>query len=369
MTITGLSLSGADAGNYTLNSYTTTADIDKRSVTLTAPSVTKAYDGLTTYTVTAGNLTSIGSTLVGSDTVTAATITYANKNVGAGDRTVTLSGVTISDGNSGNNYTVTLAGNSSSTITRQSSVTWIGGSTGDWFNPANWAVTGTSTPGAVPDLANVQAVVIGSGKTVTFDDSSAGRTSPASTGLVEITTLSGGGSLTVTNGSLSATSLSIVQLNSSSGTTITASSGITVAPATGTTDTIAGVLAGDGTLTKNGAGTTILTGANTYSGATTIGSGVLQVGNGSTVGAISMAGIANNGELVANLSSDIGLSQNISGSGVLTQSGSGTLTLSGANTFTGGVNLNSGYVLLNSSGAIGSSGTISFNSGTLQLIS
>ena len=128
---------------------------------------------------------------------------------------MTLSDVTISDGNSGNNYTVTLAGNSSSTITRQSSVTWIGGSTGDWFNPTNWAVTGTSTPGAVPDLANVSAVVIGSGKTVTFDDSVSGRTSPAQTGLVEITTLSGGGSLTVTNGSISATSLNVVQLNSS----------------------------------------------------------------------------------------------------------------------------------------------------------
>ena len=48
--------------------------------------------------------------------------------------TVTLSGVTVSDGNNGDNYTVTLAGNTSSTITRQSSVTWIGGSTGDWFN-------------------------------------------------------------------------------------------------------------------------------------------------------------------------------------------------------------------------------------------
>jgi filamentous hemagglutinin family protein len=95
---------------------TATANINPLAVTLTAPAVSKTYDGGLTYTATAGDLSSLKSPLVGGDTVTAATIAYTNKNAGAGTKTVNLNAATISDGNSGNNYTVTLAGNSTSTI-------------------------------------------------------------------------------------------------------------------------------------------------------------------------------------------------------------------------------------------------------------
>jgi autotransporter-associated beta strand protein len=285
--------------NYSINLVSDNFAITRKTITLTAPSVTKAYDGLLTYATTSSDRTAMASSLVAGDTITSAVITYADKNVASGSKTVTLSDVVISDGNGGNNYTVTLAGNNSSSITRQSSVTWIGaGSTGDWFNPANWAVTGNlGVSGAVPDLSNVQAVVIGAGKTVTFADTVAGRTGLAETGTVNITSVSGGGSLTVTNGALSGTSLSLTQLNTSAGTTVTASTGITVAPATGTTDTIAGVVAG-GTFTKNGAGTTILTAENTYAGATTITAGVLQVSSDRNLGAV--PGSTTAGSLVLN---------------------------------------------------------------------
>ena len=110
------SYGGADAGNYTFTDQaSTTANITAKAVTLTAPSVTKTYDGGTGYTATAGNLTTLSGSLVGGDTVTAATIAYADKNVGT-NKTVNLNSVTISDGNGGNNYSVTLAGNSTSTI-------------------------------------------------------------------------------------------------------------------------------------------------------------------------------------------------------------------------------------------------------------
>src|SRR6185369_7374560 len=54
VTATGLSLSGADAGNYQLDSTsaTTTADITARPLTASATGVNKAYDGTTLATVT-----------------------------------------------------------------------------------------------------------------------------------------------------------------------------------------------------------------------------------------------------------------------------------------------------------------------------
>jgi len=47
-----------------------------------------------------------------------------------------------------------------------------------------------------------------------------------------------------------------------------------------------GIISGTGSLTKIGAGRVILTGANTYTGGTTITAGILRVGNGGTQGSI-----------------------------------------------------------------------------------
>jgi autotransporter-associated beta strand protein len=55
----------------------------------------------------------------------------------------------------------------------------------------------------------------------------------------------------------------------------------------GGTDTINCPLAGSAGLTKNGAGTLILSGQNSYTGNTTINAGTLQLGNGGTTGSIS----------------------------------------------------------------------------------
>jgi filamentous hemagglutinin family protein len=354
---------GSGLSNYNISYMPNTLTVNKYVISINAPSVTKAYDGLTSYTASSTDLTTTGSGLLNGDSITSATITYANKNVSSGNKVVTLDAITLSDGNGGNNYTVTRNGNSSSTITRQDSVTWIGGSTGEWFNPANWAVTGNlGVAGAVPDLSNVSAVVIGSGKTVTFNDSVAGITSPASTGTVNITTLSGGGSLTVTNGDISATSLNVIQLNTSVGTSITTSTGITVAPATGTTDTIAGILAGNGTLTKNGSGTTILSGTNTYAGATTIAVGTLEIANAAALGATSAGTTVESG---AQLSLNGGVSGIIFNaeplviSGVGVSSAGALLNSAGDNTFAGNITLAAASTIANAnSSALKLSGTI-----------
>uniref|UniRef100_UPI00260DD83E MBG domain-containing protein n=1 Tax=uncultured Azonexus sp. TaxID=520307 RepID=UPI00260DD83E len=46
------------------------------------------------------------------------TFAYTDKNAGIGNKTVTVSGVTVNDGNSGNNYNVTYADNTTSTINK-----------------------------------------------------------------------------------------------------------------------------------------------------------------------------------------------------------------------------------------------------------
>jgi trimeric autotransporter adhesin len=116
--VTGYALNDGNNGlNYSLSFHSASGSIQPRPVTLTSPVVSKEYDGLLTYTTRASDLAALSSALVAGDTVTAATLAYTDKNAGSGTRSVTLSGVTVEDGHAGGNYSLTLAGNSTSTIT------------------------------------------------------------------------------------------------------------------------------------------------------------------------------------------------------------------------------------------------------------
>ncbi|MBU0688227.1 MAG: filamentous hemagglutinin N-terminal domain-containing protein [Gammaproteobacteria bacterium] len=103
------------ASNYTLPGGVLSANITPRNVTLTAPTISKTYDGTTAYTLSAADQLSFTNSLVSGDLVTVVDMTYADKNAGTG-KTVNLNSLTIVDGNGGANYNVTLVGNSSSTI-------------------------------------------------------------------------------------------------------------------------------------------------------------------------------------------------------------------------------------------------------------
>ena len=107
---------------------------------------------------------------------------------------------------------------------------------------------------------------------------------------------------------------------------ITSSSTITVA--TGFTLTLSGVLSGTGDLTTTGPGTLILSGNNTFSGSTTVNSGLLKI-TGNYMSSIinnSSSGIEFNNSLSAEIKGAISTTGT---PGPITVSGAGNLTISG----------------------------------------
>jgi RHS repeat-associated protein len=112
---------------------------------------------------------------------------------------------------------------------------------------------------------------------------------------------------------------------------------------------------GSGTvaLAKTGSNNLYLTGANTYSGGTTISSGTLYVGSGGSSGTLGSGAVVNNAALEFYRSGTTTVANAISGSGTLTQT-LGTLVLTGSNTYTGTTTIAVGATVR----AAGTSGTL-----------
>ena len=110
ISVSGISISGTDAGNYTFNTTaSTTADITARPLTVSATGINKVYDGNTGATVTLSDNRVSGD--VFTDSYTSAS--FADKNVGTG-KTVSASGISISGTDAGNysfNTTATTTAN------------------------------------------------------------------------------------------------------------------------------------------------------------------------------------------------------------------------------------------------------------------
>ncbi|HEX6858907.1 MAG TPA: YDG domain-containing protein [Caulobacteraceae bacterium] len=104
VTISGATLTGDDAGNYTVTLPTSAlADILQKAITASATANDKTYDG---DTAGSGTISFTGVIEGDAVTTTGATWTFDNKNAGA-DKTVTISGATLSGDDAGN-YSVTL---------------------------------------------------------------------------------------------------------------------------------------------------------------------------------------------------------------------------------------------------------------------
>ena len=114
-----------------------------------------------------------------------------------------------------------------------------------------------------------------------------------------------------------------------------------------------GVLGGASGRNVGGTGILVLSGTNTYSGATTISSGAnLQLGNGGASGSLSTSSvITDNGTLIFNRSDTISQGSQfngtpITGSGGVIQAGSGSTTLNAANTYSGTTAVNNGELFI-----------------------
>lgn len=135
-----------------------------------------------------------------------------------------------------------------------------------------------------------------------------------------------------------------------------------------------GKLGGTGALTKEGAGTLILTNTVPYehTGGTFVNAGTLQVGDGATsgVGVLPNGTITNNASLVLNRPDDFEIFSTITGPGSLTKSGTNTATISTALT-SSAVAITGGTLRLsgggNLSGVVSGSGGLLVDGGTLQL--
>lgn len=243
-------------------------------------------------------------------------------------------------------------------------------------------------------------------------------------------------SLLVTSGAASAVSITNAStltvtsgavLFTNNGATVTGTAGnilgfgsaqAQISANSGVTATISAETSGSGGLNKNGTGTLVLSGANSFSGGVSLAAGTLQLGStgalNSTAGSenavtfsanspatLALAGnsvtIANlstnattpgtnfvqnaNGSAVGNATLTVGNSTNASGTYAgtiqdgtgggtlaLAKAGTGTFTLTRTNSYTGGTTVNAGTLALgHATNTLANAGAVNVNGGTLAL--
>lgn len=128
--------------------------------------------------------------------------------------------------------------------------------------------------------------------------------------------------------------------------------------------TFTNVISGTGSLAQAGSGTLTLAATNTYTGRTIISAGILQIGNGGTIGG---GDVVDSTALVFNNSSSNNVSGVVSGAGSLTVLGGGIVNLTSNSTYTGGTSVSNATLQVNNTqgSGTGSGGVTVLSGGTL----
>jgi len=273
------------------------------------------------------------------------------------------------------------------TITKAATLgSWNVDANGSWSTAGNWSggVPGANS-GSSGDVATFAGVTATAPRTVTLDANEAvgsiamnqaNSFTIADGGLGHTLTFDnkgGGATLNITAGTANAIGTAVA-LNDNTTATVSSGKSLSISGA------IANAPSVNKTLAINGAGTTILSAANSYgpassgsTGTTLSGGGILQVGNNNALGAGDLSVTASStiqaGAAGLTLTNNIAVASSvvatvdnngnnltltngvISGSGALSKINSGTLTLGGANTFSGGTTIGAGVLSVSSDGA------------------
>jgi hypothetical protein len=264
VTVTGATLSDGNAGgNYTITyANNTTSTINPAALTLRSSNVVKSYNGnlsvagastAPALSLTSGSLFANASNGGVSDSVSGGTFAFTNANAGSGNKTVTTTGATVTDGNAGGNYTITYANNTTSTIT-PAALTLSTSDVVKTYN-GNLSVAGASTAPALSltsgalftNASNGSVLDSVSGGTFAFTSANAGASNKTVT--VTGATLNdgnAGGNYTITYANNTTSTISPAALTISG---ITASNKVYDASADATVSTAAafkdGLIAGD----------------------------------------------------------------------------------------------------------------------------
>ncbi len=361
-----LTFTGVSGYTLTFGTPTYTANTYSGGTIVDGPG-TLALSGTGTLGSTSGPLTVNGGVLnLGATSQAAGTVTITGGTIESG----TLTGSSYAG--QGGSISAVLAGSASLTKTTTNTLTLSGLNT----------FSGTTT-------------ISGGTLQISADDNLG--TAPGSATVNKIN-LSGGGNLRAAGN---------FTLNANRGITLGSGGGV-IQAASGDTLSYGGVITGSGAFSSGasvtvGYGTVILSGANNYTGGTTIACGTLTLGANGTLpsgrsltiaAADSVGGTLNmNGysQTIGPLASSTGIggtgtdtptidltgaltiiqtNVNTTFSGViasaggnLTKTGSATLTLAGANTYTGSTTISAGTLVLAATGSINSTASINIAAG------